>query len=129
MNNLNVIDLKPFVPAKYFEVSKRFYLALGCKLQYDSEKLALFELDNCRFYLQDFYAKEYAENFMLHLSVEDADCWYQHVTKLLKDFPVSDAGLPKLMGPIKKEPAPYNAKVCYLVDPTSVLIHIAQFNT
>ena len=128
MNNLNVLDVKTFVPAKDFEASKQFYSALGCELKYDSEKLAIFELGGFRFYLQDYYVKEYAENFMLHFSVEDVESWYQHVLKILDGFPVSDDDLPRLFGPLKEEPEPYNAKVCYLVDPTGVLIHIAQFN-
>lgn len=29
--------------------------------------------------LQDFYVRELAENLMLHLWVDDADAWWQHV--------------------------------------------------
>ena len=65
---------------------------------------------------------------MLHLTVEDVESWYQHVLKLLEHFPVSDRELPELFSLPREEPEPYNAKVCYLVDPTGVLIHIAQFN-
>lgn len=68
MNSLRILDLKAFVPALNFESSKQFYSALGCDLQYEAEKLAVFELGNC------------------------------------------------------------GAKVCYVSDPTGVLIHIAQLN-
>jgi len=128
MSNLNVLDVKAFVPAKDFVLSKRFYLAPGCTLKYDSKGLAIFELSGYRFYLQDYYVKGYADNYMLHFTVEDVESWYQHTLKLLEDFPASDDKLPRLMGSVKEEPAPYNAQVCYLVDPTGVLIHIAQFN-
>ena len=120
------MDVKAFVPALDFELSKKFYSALGCELQYDGEKLAVFELGHCRFYLQDFYVKEFAEQFMLHFSVEDVDSWYNHVVNILEDFPSNKAGLPKIAGPPKVEP--YGATVCYLSDPTGILIHIAQFN-
>ena len=73
MNNLSVLDLKAFVPALDFETSKQFYSALGCDLQYEAEKLAVFELGNCRFYLQDFYVKEFAEQYMLHITVSLPD--------------------------------------------------------
>lgn len=32
-----------------------------------------------RVLLQDFYLRELAENLMLHLWVDDADSWWQHV--------------------------------------------------
>jgi len=66
---------------------------------------------------------------MLHLSVEDVDSWHQHIVKLPDDFSAFENDLPRLIGPPKDEPPPYDARVCYLVDPAGVLIHIAQFNT
>jgi hypothetical protein len=126
MSNLNVIDLKAFVPAQNFETSKQFYLALGCELQHEAEKIAVFSLGSSNFYLQDFYLKEFAEQYMLHITVEDVESWYQHVLKVLDQFPTNSDGLPKIFSPPKTEP--YGAKVCYVSDPTGVLIHIAQFN-
>ncbi len=120
------MDVKAFVPAQDFELSKRFYSVLGCELQYDSEKLAVFEIGQCRFYLQDFYVREFAEQYMLHFTVQDVESWYLHVLKVLEDFPVNTAGLPKVSSPPKTEP--YGATVCYLSDPAGVLIHIAQFD-
>jgi len=119
------LDVKAFVPAEDFELSKRFYTLLGCKLQHDSDKLAVFELGQSRFYLQDFYVREFAEQYMLHVSVEDVESWYQHAVNVLADFPVNKSDLPRVLGPPKLEP--YGATVCYLLDPTGVLIHIAQF--
>ena len=49
MSNLIVKDVRPFLPAKDFKVSKKFYTALGCTLIYDSDNLALFELGKSRF--------------------------------------------------------------------------------
>jgi catechol 2,3-dioxygenase-like lactoylglutathione lyase family enzyme len=127
MRNLNVIDLKAFVPALDFETSKRFYSALGCELQHESPKLAVFALGSCRFYLQDFYVKEFAEQYMLHLTVEDVESWYQHVLEVLDNFSANSDGLPRIFSSPKAEA--YGAKVCYVSDPTGVLIHIAQFDT
>jgi len=54
--NLNVLDLKVWVPAKIFEESKRFYLELDCKLNWLHESgLAEMELGGFRFLLQDYY--------------------------------------------------------------------------
>jgi len=53
------------VPAKDFESSRAFYLALGWKLLWAGEGLVLLEFVDCRFMLQDHYVKEWAENFMI----------------------------------------------------------------
>ena len=48
MLNLKVADVRAFVPAKDFAVSKSFYTALGWKLTEITEKLALIELPRRR---------------------------------------------------------------------------------
>lgn len=35
-----------------------------------------------RFLLQDFYEPAHSNNFMMHLLVEDAQSWFDHVNKL-----------------------------------------------
>ena len=103
MANLNVKAISQFVPAEDIELSKKFYFGLGCKLNYESGKFNQLELSGCRFYLQDFYVKEYADNYMMHFSVEDIEAWYKHVLKLIEGFPTSDRGLPKVLGPPQAE--------------------------
>ncbi len=126
MRNLRVKDITQFVPAKDIELSTQFYLKLGCKLNYQLGKLSQFELCGCRFYLQDFYVEEHAENYMMHFSVEDIDSWYQQVLELLEDFPVSNGGSARIITPLHEEAS--GAKSFQLVDPTSVLITFAQFS-
>jgi len=127
MINLTVQKVRPFLRAKNFLISKEFYKSLGCVLKYDSEKLSLFELGNSQFYLQDDYVKEYAENSMILFSVEDVESWHQHIIQVLADFTEFDDDCPRLLSPPKDEAPPYNARVCYLVDPSGILIHIAQY--
>jgi len=119
MGNLTVKDFRPFLPAKDFSASKEFYQKLGCELLYDSDALVLFELGDSRFYIQDYYVKEYADNYMLHVSVEDVDSWYEHIVEVL-NFTESNSA-PRLTGSPKDEPPPYNARVCYLIDPSGCL--------
>ena len=126
MRNLKVKDITQFVPAKDIELSKEFYSKLGCKLNYQLGKFSQFELCGCRFYLQDFYVKEYAENYMMHFSVEDIDSWYQHVLELIEDFPASNGASVRISTPLHEEAS--GAKSFQLVDPTSVLITFAQFS-
>lgn len=62
---------RPFVPAKDFEVSKRFYLQIGFQLLLDAGEVAIFRIGRSSFLLQNHYNKEWAENFMMQLMVDD----------------------------------------------------------
>lgn len=79
MSNLNTIEIKAFVPAKDFELSKRFYIDLGFTKASDAAGVAYFYQGNCSFLLQDFYEKAFAENLMMHLLVEDLDSWHKSI--------------------------------------------------
>lgn len=118
--NLAVKDMKVFVPAKDFDESLRFYTALGWRMNWRHDGLAEVELAGRRLYLQKFYAKEWAENFMIYVDVEDAAAWHEHVAGILKSNPFGNARV----APPKEEP--YGATVTYVWDPCGVPIHFAQ---
>ncbi|EPQ9986672.1 VOC family protein [Vibrio vulnificus] len=82
MENLNTVEIKSFVPTKDFELSKRFYLSIGFELASEFDGIAYFKFGSCPFLLQDFYEPAHSDNFMMHLLVEDAHSWYEHVLKL-----------------------------------------------
>ncbi len=67
------IELKAFVPARDFALSKRFHEALGFVSPWSDETLAYFHHGNVAFFLQNFYVEQLASNFMMHLLVEDVD--------------------------------------------------------
>lgn len=119
----NVLDLKTFVPAKDFAVARRFYADLGFTENWVDEKVAELQIGSYRFLLQNYYVQQFAENFMMHLMVEDADVWWHHVesAKLAEKYP----------GIMAKAPArqPWGLRVLYLSDPTGVLWHIADQRT
>lgn len=74
--NLKSVEIKAFVPAKDFELSKRFYQDLGFTMASDGGGIAYFHHgDHCAFLLQDFFVKEFAENLQMHLLVEDVQAW------------------------------------------------------
>ena len=72
---------RPFIPAKDFAVSKAFYEALGFQKRLDSD-VAIFAIGPTAFILQRFYEKEFAENFMMQLMVDDLDAWWAHIDSL-----------------------------------------------
>ena len=111
--------IRPFVPAKDFELSKLFYEALGFEKVLDSE-VAIFNAASGGFILQRYFQEDWARNFMMQLMVDDLDIWWAHVESL---------DLKKHFGvPSPKPPAlqPWGLRVAYVVDPSGVLWHIAE---
>ncbi len=112
--------LRVFVPSRDFELSRRFYRALGFRESWSEGGLADLELAGARLYLQDFYAKEWAENFMVHVVVDSAADWHAHAERVL----ASGEFAPARVAPPKDEP--YGARVTYVWDPSGVLLHFAE---
>jgi hypothetical protein len=71
---MKFLSLQPFVPSgKDFEGTKKFFQELGFGVRWDAGDYISFENNGCRFILQKFDNKEFAENFMLTVGVENAD--------------------------------------------------------
>ena len=79
MDELKIVEVKAFVPSRDFALSKQFYQDLGFELAWSSDDLAYLRRGTSSFLLQNFYNKEHAGNFMMHLLVEDVDAWWGHV--------------------------------------------------
>ena len=110
---------RPFLPAKDFELSKRFYEALGFEKLLDAS-VAIFRMGRGEFLLQPYYQKEWAENFMMQLMVDDLDEWWRHIQSL--DLPGSFGVTPP------KAPAlqSWGLRIAYVIDPSGVLWHVAE---
>jgi hypothetical protein len=78
MGELATIEAKAYVPAKDFTLSKQFYQDLGFEVVWSSDDLAYVRKGRSSFLLQRFYNKEHADNFMMHLLVEDVEAWWGH---------------------------------------------------
>ena len=61
-------DVKPFVPARDFDISLQFYQDLGWAMNWWESALAELDLGGARMLLQDVYVPEWAENFMLYVA-------------------------------------------------------------
>ncbi len=111
--------VRPFLPARDFELSKRFYEAMGFEKLLDAE-VAIFRVGQGSFLLQNFYQKDWAENFMMQLMVDDLDGWWRHIQSL--DLPGRFGVAP----PKAPEVQPWGLRVAYVYDPAGVLWHVAQ---
>ena len=115
-----VLGLRPFVPAKDFESSKRFYRSLGFTPSYEDDRISILEFDGFNFILQNFYVKEFADNCMVQLLVKDVDAWWRRVdsAKLVEEFAAKPPRAPAMQS--------WGMKVGFLFDPAGVLWHITE---
>lgn len=115
-----VTDIKAFVPARDLELSKSFYSDLGFTINFSNDQIAEVQIGSFRFLLQKFYVAEHAGNFMMSMSVDDADAWWEYIHQ--KEF------TRKYPGMMCKSPEmqPWGLRILYLSDPTGVLWHITE---
>jgi hypothetical protein len=110
---------RAFIPSMDFDSSKAFYEALGFEKLLDGD-VAIFGVGAGAFILQRYHKKEWAENCMMQMMVDNLDAWWEHIEAL---------DLPKIFGvQPPKAPAmqPWGLRVGYVWDPSGVLWHIAE---
>jgi hypothetical protein len=119
-SNQETKSIRAFIGAKDYETSRSFYRDLGFEEKVISEKVTLFTINGLSFYLQDYYVKDWIDNTMILLEVGDVEEYYSFLQRLELD---------KKYPNIKLAPLQQNewGKVCYLVDPSGVLWHFADF--
>jgi catechol 2,3-dioxygenase-like lactoylglutathione lyase family enzyme len=110
---------RPYLPTKDFDLSKAFYEALGFEKLLDGD-VAIFRAGRGEILLQRYYRKEWAENCMLQLMVDDLDAWWRHIQSL--DLP----GRFGVAAPKPPAMQPWGLRVAYVFDPSGVLWHVAQ---
>lgn len=110
-------SILPFVPAKDFEQSTGFYRALGFEVQMDDD------VRHCSsgefgFLLQDFYVRDWADNFMLAMHVDDAQEWLDRADEIAAKF----SGV--RTSPLELQD--WGPLLGHIWDPSGVLWHITQ---
>ena len=115
-----VQKMRAAVPAKDFALSRRFYETVGFETTTVAPNLVEVRLGPHMFFLQDFYVKDWAGNFVFQLNVDDSEAWWKHVEplKLPEPFGVRAPLPPKVM--------PWGLKVVHLFDPSGVMWMIAS---
>lgn len=111
--------VRPFLPTQDFDLSRRFYEALGFEKVLDSE-VAIFNAGSGGFVLQRHFQKDWAENSVMQLMVDDLDRWWSHIGAL--DLP-GQFGVKPPRSPAMQ---PWGLRIAYLFDPSGVLWHVAQ---
>ncbi len=120
MKKQQPISIRPFIGAKDFELSRRFYRDLGFEETVLSTNMSVFKMQGISFYLQDAYVKDWIDNTMIFMEVEDVGRFWEELQALNLMAKYEEV---RLM-PIKE----YDwGRECFLHDPSGILWHIGEF--
>ena len=114
-------SIRPFLGSKDYHISRAFYQDLDFKESVISSNMSYFEMNGLGFYLQDAYVKDWVDNTMVFMEVEDVNQFYTALFEL---------DLPSKYEDIKLVPIQNLdwGKECFLHDPAGNLWHFGQFN-
>ena len=114
-------SIESFVPSgKDFQKSRQLFVELGFTIAWEAADYIGFENNGCRFILQNFDNKEFAENFMMSVKVDDLDMFWEKISEL---------NLPEKYGVKLKEPTVFPwAREVNMIDIAGVCWHFAEQN-
>ena len=115
-------SIRTFIGARNFQESRRFYHELGFEEFSIDTKMSFFRVNSSLgFYLQDYYVKDWVDNSMIFLEVEDIEFC---ATELL------DLGLQERYEHVRfTEIKEYSwGREILMHDPSGVLWHFGEFN-
>jgi len=114
-------SIRAFIGAINFEESRLFYKELGFKESILSTNMSYFKVtDNLGFYLQNAYVKDWVDNTMIFLEVDDVNRYWDELKKM---------ELERKFKTVKLSPIKENdwGKECFLHDPSGILWHFGAF--
>lgn len=118
--NHNSKSIRPFLGARDFKLSRNFYKDLGFDEIQLASNFSYFKSGDFGFYLQDAYVKEWIDNTMVFMEVEDVNQFW-HDLELL-ELPAKYENV--RLGAVREE---HWGKECFVHDPSGILWHFGQF--
>jgi catechol 2,3-dioxygenase-like lactoylglutathione lyase family enzyme len=115
-------SVRAFIGAKDFEVSRSFYKDLGFEESSISKNMSYFNIfETLGFYLQDAYVKDWVDNSMIFVEVENVEKYWNELEKLELDKKYKNVKLTQIK---------YNdwGSECFLHDPSGILWHFGAFD-
>lgn len=117
---MKVTKLRPFIPSgEDYKRAQRFFEDIGFEKIYSDDGLSIYRTGDQEFFLQNFHNKQFQENYMVELVVEDLDGWWEHIQTVIveKNYPVK-----------ANEPAmrPWGTREIILIDLAGVCWHISE---
>jgi catechol 2,3-dioxygenase-like lactoylglutathione lyase family enzyme len=114
------LSIRPFIGAKNYEISRNFYRDLGFEEVVLSQNMCLFKTATIGFYLQDAYVKDWIDNTMVFMEVEDVKRFFSELSAL--DLPAKYDSVQVV--PIRE--LDWGSE-CFVHDPSGVLWHFGEF--
>ena len=113
-------SIRPFIGAKHYEVSRSFYRDLGFEEVVLFPNMSYFKTEGFGFYLQDAYVRDWVDNTMVFMEVEDVGRFWKELVALKLDTKYEGVRLV----PIRE----YDwGRECFLHDPSGILWHFGEF--
>lgn len=114
-------SIRPFIGAKDFEVSRKFYRDLGFEEAVLSGNLSVFKKDGLGFYLQDAYVKDWVDNTMVFMEVANVEAYWNELLSL---------DLSSRYKNVRLVPVRHHdwGSECFLHDPSGILWHFGEFS-
>jgi hypothetical protein len=114
------VSIRPFIGAENFELSRNFYLDLGFEESILAHNMSIFKTNGLGFYLQDAYVRDWIDNSMIFLEVEDVSRYWNELVALNLTTKYDRVKLT----PIRE----YSwGRECFLHDPSGILWHFGEF--
>ncbi|TCZ65876.1 glyoxalase [Flaviaesturariibacter aridisoli] len=113
-------SIRPFIGAKDYDVSRRFYAAVGFEERVLFPDMSVFILGPTAFYLQRYYKAEWVDNTMVFLEVENVAACHAQLAAL--DLPGQFPGA--RLNDIRHEDW---GDAFALIDPSGILWHVGAF--
>ena len=116
---MQFLSLEPFIPSgNNFDAAKNLFVELGFIINWDAGDYIGFEKDGCKFILQKYDNKAFAENLMINVKVDDVQAFRNSVMekKLPEKFGIR-------IGEITNQP--YGMEV-NLIDMAGVCWHFVE---
>jgi len=120
--NIKTKSLRAFIGAKNYNLSREFYKALDFHENVIDDKMSYFSVnENLGFYLQDYYKKDWINNSMLFLEVDNLIEYEQYLLAKNLDEKFKNVRFTK----IRNETW---GREIFMHDPSGVLWHFGEFN-
>jgi catechol 2,3-dioxygenase-like lactoylglutathione lyase family enzyme len=115
-------SIRPFIGAKNYAVSRKFYQDLGFQESIISPDMSYFKTDGMGFYLQDAYVKDWIDNLMIFMEVNDVQRFWNELLALDLTAKYENVRLT----PVRELAW---GRECFVHDPSGILWHFGEFNT
>ena len=115
------ISIRPFIGANDFQISKQFYRNLGFDESIISHNMSYFSTQGLGFYLQDAAVKDWIDNTMVFMEVDDVEEYWKELLSLDLTSKYENVKLTAIKT--------FDwGKECFLHDPSGILWHFGEFS-